>query len=115
MSQQSPFAVPSGTTGPLYRRKRVFFMLVIGLVTLFFFLRTSSFTHSATLKIDELNGLLYMVAHTEQVLPHGLDTSAPIAPAVWVPGESFNSKVWSERTTKLDQTPIIVFSKSYCP
>ena len=81
---------------------------------LFLFLRTPLFT-SSTENMDELNGLLYMVAHTEHVLPHGLDTSARIAPSVWVPGEPVNLKLWSQRVAKLNETPMILFSKSYCP
>ena len=113
-----PFAVHDGGNPPLYRRKRVLFTLAASLFTLFLFLRTSSFTRStrsATLKIDELNGLLYMVTNTEHILPHGLDTSAPLPHTVWVPREPYNSNLWSERIAKLDKTPVILFSKSYCP
>ena len=115
MSQQLPFDVQNGRVVPLYRKKRVFFALAAGLLTLFLFLRTSSPPQSTKAVVDELDGLLYMVAHTEHVLPHSLDTSAPIAPSVWVPGEPTHSKLWTHRVAKLNQTPIIVFSKSYCP
>ncbi|KAF8497663.1 thioredoxin-like protein [Gautieria morchelliformis] len=116
MSQQLPFAVKNGGPNRFYRRKRILFGLAAGVVTLFLILRTSLFTRSSTaVTIDELNGLLYTVAHTKHVLPHTLDPSGPIAPSVWVPGEPINSKLWPQRIAKLDQTPLIVFSKSYCP
>ncbi|KAF8575091.1 thioredoxin-like protein [Ramaria rubella] len=82
---------------------------------LFYVLRPLSSTSSTTSSFEELDGLLYMVSHTEHVLPHDLDAAAPVTPSTWVPREPSNSKVWRQRFEQLAETPVIVFSKSYCP
>jgi len=93
------------------RRAGTIYSLVIVLIVLFLFFRSSSVSPPAT--INELYGLLYMVSKTENTLSHNLDISGPVAPSTWVPGEPFDPKLWKERMTTLhEQTPVIVFSKA---
>ncbi|KAF8520483.1 thioredoxin-like protein [Hysterangium stoloniferum] len=112
--QHQPFASYNTRVVPFYRKKRTIAALLTSVLVLFYLFHSSSPRLSSHVIVDELNGLLYMVSHTEHILPHDLDTSAPIAHSVWTPKEKSNSKLWEERMATLSETPIIVFSKTYC-
>ena len=94
------------------------FALGAFLLTVVFLWKSSSDSlafYPSKAPIKELDGFLYMVSHTDNVLPEDLDVREPISPTVWAPGLPSNSKHWRNRMASLARTPVIVFSKTYCP
>ncbi|KIJ49592.1 hypothetical protein M422DRAFT_27956 [Sphaerobolus stellatus SS14] len=100
------------------RRKRVLVGVGVVLLTLGFLWKSDSsrsVLYSSRAPVEELDGFLYMVSHTEHILPEDLDVTNSIAPSVWTPNLPSSSRHWRERMTTLARTPVIVFSKTYCP
>ncbi|GJJ06367.1 hypothetical protein Clacol_000558 [Clathrus columnatus] len=119
-----PFAAtPRSLKGNLlFKRKRLYVVLafVFGLFWLFTRWTTLSFDWSSKVQLgsaEEFDGLLYMVSHTAKVLPRDLNPDLPLEPSLWSTPRGRWSTALKKKEIKeaLRETPVIVFSKTYCP
>ncbi|KAH8118955.1 thioredoxin-like protein [Phellopilus nigrolimitatus] len=116
-----------------YRRRRIVWFAVLLTIAGLFFLAPSSFWetgHGHTLvevgkawipsksidvksytPAEELRDLLHMVASSELRIPPNVDPSKPLDRKVY--GGNFKNVAWLQEPQA--DTPIIVFSKTYCP
>lgn len=114
---------PHSSTGAhFFRRKRLY--AVIGLILVLFWifspwttLSYGSSTEASLESVEELHGLLYMVSHTNRILPAGLNPNDPLKPSLWsTPRGRWSAALQRKEVMEaLNKTPVVVFSKTYCP
>jgi len=68
-------------------------------------------------RVNEIHGLLYYTVNENEALAHdALDPSRPLDLSVYADGETAPKPDWPARVKLLSaETPLIVFSKTYCP
>lgn len=122
--KQLPFsATPRSLKGSLlFRRKRLYIAIVTIFGLFWMFTRWTTFPSDSSSKVplepvNELDGLLYMVSHTSTVLPRDLDPREPLKSSLWSTPRGRWSAALQKREVieALKKTPVIVFSKTYCP
>lgn len=106
----------------LFRRKRLYVVTALIFVLFWIFTPWTTLSYSLSTEaslesVEELNGLLYMVSHTSRILPDGLNPNDLLKPSLWSTPRSHWSTALQKKEVMeaLNETPVVVFSKTHCP
>lgn len=104
-----------------FRRKRLYVVTALIFVLFWIFGPWTSLSYDLSTEaplesVEEFNGLLYMVSHTNRILPAGLDPNDLLKPSLWsTPRSRWSTALQKKEVMEaLNETPVIVFSKTYC-